>query len=145
MRPTSRTPRRYVQAGAIATDQDDADDLPEISEAYADRSINTASLLVHTQLADAYNGRDPLEQLLSFADDDDAEVIIEEKDESDGHGGDGRADDSDDADDAHDEDSAGEDDGVAEGEDEGHEDADGNGEDTDDSGEDEHSDYCESS
>ncbi|MBI4715484.1 MAG: carbonic anhydrase [Nitrospirae bacterium] len=50
---------RYVPAGMALTKQTDADNLPEITEAYSFREINKAVVHVNTQLADGYNGKKP--------------------------------------------------------------------------------------
>lgn len=48
---------RYVPAGMVLTRQADADALPEISDAYAFKSLPAAVVEVNTQLADGYNGK----------------------------------------------------------------------------------------
>ena len=46
----------YVPAGSVITNQEDADALPHITDAYPLKDINAAVLHVNQQLADGYNG-----------------------------------------------------------------------------------------
>ncbi|MBD3289909.1 carbonic anhydrase [candidate division KSB1 bacterium] len=46
---------RYVPAGSIITTQQQADELPEITDEYPFRKLNSGVVHVNTKLADAYN------------------------------------------------------------------------------------------
>jgi len=50
---------RYVPAGSVVRDQFDADQLPEITEDYAFRTLNKGVVHVNVHLADGYNEQGP--------------------------------------------------------------------------------------
>lgn len=51
----------YVPMGMIVKTQEDADLLPEITDDYAFKNLNSGVVHVNIQLADGYNGRRPIE------------------------------------------------------------------------------------
>ena len=52
---------RYVPAGRVITKQQEADELPGITDDYAFKSLNKGVVHVNVQLADGYNGKLPSE------------------------------------------------------------------------------------
>jgi carbonic anhydrase/acetyltransferase-like protein (isoleucine patch superfamily) len=52
---------RYVPMGTILNKQADADRLPEITDAYPFKQLNSGVVHVNVQLADGYNGKLPVE------------------------------------------------------------------------------------
>lgn len=52
---------RYIPMGTILNKQADADNLPEITEAYPFKKLNSGVVHVNVQLADGYNGKLPRE------------------------------------------------------------------------------------
>lgn len=52
---------RYVPMGTILNKQEDADDLPRITDSYPFKKLNSGVVHVNIQLADGYNGKLPKE------------------------------------------------------------------------------------
>ncbi|MEZ5102253.1 MAG: hypothetical protein R3C15_21115 [Thermoleophilia bacterium] len=77
---------RYVPAGEVVSTQEDADDLPEVTDGYAYHDWNAATVRTHAQLADGYNGRRATEGLVSETPEGAVEAEGSGEETTDGHG-----------------------------------------------------------